>query len=174
MKKMFYSLFAVFLGLFVFGKAASADTIDIDTSLVPSTEKLTIDKDYIDLDSVMIEMDDTRYCIVENQLVPSIENYKDAGISPKGTTNWEATVPNGASSSRLFHTTNGQRVTYGSQPPSGTANRNMSIFGGGITYYNQTSNAGRMAYTFNSKGGQLTFRTTNYAPQTRYRFWVTQ
>lgn len=175
MKKIFLCSITLFLGLLIFSPTASAKTIDIDTSQVPASENLTVDNEFIDVDSLLIEMDNQTFCVVDNKLVPTINRFGELNTSSaRGSYNWSAGLGNGGSNSRNASTVNGQRVSYGSQPASGgTATRNMRIWSGGTVYLDSTSNTGRWQYSFNSKGGSLTFRTTNYSSFQNFNFWLT-
>ncbi|MBX8938923.1 hypothetical protein [Enterococcus gilvus] len=175
MKKYILGITFTLLGIMTFSSKASADIIEIDTTDVPSTQNITVDDDYIDIDSILIEMDDETYCISENKLVSSLANFKNAiEIKPRGTESWNTSLGNGGYHEKIIHTSKGQAVSYGSQPTNGgTATRNITLATGTHVYYNQTSNAGRMVYNFNSIGGQIRGRTTNYSSYTPYRIWFT-
>lgn len=158
---------------FVSTTVVNAQIIEIDTSLDPQTSDLKIDPELVDLDSFRLENDTGTYIIVDNRLVPSLDSTMSI-IPYASTSRWSLKLNNGQSHTFTSSNTSGQRITFGSQPPSGTRSRRTRIYSNSKTYYDVTVDSGRSSYSFNATWTErIYYAVTNYSNATTFDFWLT-
>lgn len=177
MKRSIIGLLAIFVGCLAFGNVASADTISVDTSDVPSVKNFVIDDDYTDTNSFTLSLDDQKYCLVDDKLVPSFENFRLLNTSAPRSEIF-AYLKTGESRHLSVYPTSGYVVIIGSEPTSGgiATRRQFVEFTnpeGSIreTAFDLTVTTGRWDLSYRTKLGATRLDMTNLSEPQEYKLW---